>query len=171
MSSFDINIVVDDKDVLGAIEKTLGAVSPISLEAFLREEAVLWLQDRAQDRFSSEGDDASGKWKPLSWSTNNQRIALGFPPVTPINVRTGILENWLIHNEGQYRPTVSGASMSWPGPVTDGELGTKFAAAQKGKSSPPTPARPVVAANEFDLEMLLNGVVQWVTDLAGLELA
>lgn len=163
---FDIQ--VDDAEVRLRLERLDGATSPISLSAYLRDEGVPFLQERARTRFENEGDDASGPWVPLSWPTVHKwRPSLGYPP-EPINVRSGSLKNFVTGDPGLHTLTSGGAKVTWPG-IVDGLLAEKLKTAQGGKKG--VPARPVVAANELDFFLLMSGVAHWVADLAGLEIS
>lgn len=138
------------------------AVSGPSLYRFLDTTASLYFQEEIGLRFAYEGDSKSGDWPDLADSTNEIRSALGFPPITPINIRTGDLENWLTTS---YDVTVGpmSASMDLPGPAPDAILAKKLETAQRGESAGDnpfpnagsTPPRPVLAVDETDLAELV----------------
>lgn len=167
MSFFNVKVTTDDSKVKTILERTEGALSPLSLSAFLREEGLQFLRERADVRFGQEGDDASGPWPALAWPTVQIRQSKGFPGEHPINVRTGSLKQWITSSRGAVTQTGTGAAASWPGEGTPLQE-EKLATAQGKKRG--VPARPVLAANELDLYVLTSGVAHWVADLAGLEI-
>lgn len=110
-----------------------------------------YVQGRTRDRFSSEGDDVTGKWHPLSSATQHWRVTQGFPADHPINRRTGQLEAYLTQGTYSVTPNALGATMTYPGTPAKGWTKEKLKTAQQGKQSPATPARPVLGLNERDL--------------------
>lgn len=132
------------------------------LMVFMRAAMLPYLQRRARERFSREGDDVSGSWLPLSEATNEIRVREGFPGEHPINQRTHELYNWITHGT---TPVIRGgndwATLDWPGPQPNPALYEKLTTAQRGKSGGrgkdkykgnfgPTPARPVIGINQRD---------------------
>jgi len=162
-----VSVEVDDHSAQVALNHTSNAVTSTSLAEFLRTDAVDWLQARAQNRFSAEGDDASGFWKPLKWPTENFREAMGVERAHPINKRTGKLEDFVTSSRGMVAPRGQGAALMWPGPAGDPILEGKLQTAQKGKRKPNTVARPVVAANQIDVYGLQSAMAAWIEERTG----
>lgn len=142
------------------------ALMPTGMMEFLRLHAYPHLQRRAADRFSSQGDDASGSWAPLAPATLEWRTALGYDPFGPINVRSGDLQDlvtggtapaFTTHGHGDI-------TMNYLGNMPSGDLMQALEGAQQGgKGSPQQPARPVLAMNERDAEMILTRMVAWLS--------
>jgi hypothetical protein len=163
-----VKVDVDDSLVQNAMRLLDGILGGPSLGLYLKTGGAQVLQNRASARFDNEGDDASGPWAPLSPVTQRIRRSLGYGPSSPINVRTGKMKEWILSDSGIHTNTASAATMVWPGPTPTNVISRKFATAQTGERS--SAIRPVVAANAVDLDLLLNGVAHWVTELAGIEL-
>lgn len=153
-----INVKVDAFPVQRLLDLVMHAVSPGSLLDFLEERVVLHFHEDIDLRFAYEGDRKSGNWPALRDSTNDIREALGFPPVTPINIRTGELHDF-VTNHFEAHLLGEGAAVDIPGEPTDPELRNKLLTAQQGSDNNPpfraTPARPVLAADETDMEEIL----------------
>jgi hypothetical protein len=143
------------------------ALSPVGLSLFLYGMVSPWLRERAQDRFDSEGDDASGTWAPLKESTIEFREHGGFGE-GPINRRTGELEAYITGGNGRVIATPLGASLAYPGTDTvSSHLVTKVKTAQQGRSFPRTVARPVLAVNESDLAYVVTQLAFFVQSYRG----
>ena len=124
------------------------ALTGAGLSIFVSTRLRQWLQERAEARFVAEGDDASGKWKPLSDTTNKIRESLGYPAAHPINVRTGELKRYVESGKGDVGIDGFGVTYRWPGgPVTPG-IEKKMVGAQMGTGR--QTARPVAAVNITD---------------------
>lgn len=165
----DLEFELDDGDVQVQLNHASNALTSPSLAEFLRTDAVEWLQGRAQRRFDSEGDDASGKWAALKWPTENFREAMGVDRQHPINKRTGSLEEFVTGSRGVVAPRGQGAALIWPGPAGDPILEGKFATAQKGKRKPNTVARPVAAVSQIDVAGLESALSAWMGVRTGME--
>lgn len=162
-----INDVKGVQTVVTAFEH---ALNQAAIARWLGDFGPKLLQDRASDRFDTEGDTASGRWADLKPFTESTREALGYGGSHPINVRTGQLRAWLTSNMGELR-TAGGqtALLEWPSaPPMANELIDKLQVAQQGLQNPKTVARPVVAVDAFDLEELMLGlrdhIFDYVTD-------
>lgn len=157
----DTVIVVEEQDVLNLFKAFENAVSPTALEYMLATSVAPWLQHRAEQRFNTEGDLASGKWNELRPATNLIRLLLGYSPVHPINLREGDLHRFVTHSGGTVSPVGDGAELTWPGP--GGAQEEKLKVAQQGSPSGENPwfksaktaARPVVAIDQADVAALL----------------
>ncbi len=160
--NFDVDLSVDLDDVLRAqLAELEFSFSTEFLTWFLGVEITQFLQARAERRFAREGDDASGKWKPLSEFTREERRALGFGGAHPINVRTGEMEDWVMQNNSSVVGSDAAGvfDLEWPArmPSPGSELETKVKTAQQGKrrGEKSVPKRPILAVGEIDLVHLL----------------
>lgn len=161
-----IEIIVDAaavEEVLGILE---AATSPESLGEWLGSDVSNFLQQRAVARFASEGDDASGKWAPLSDATVAIREALGYGGSSPINVRTGELMDFITSAHGDVGDSLAGVQLSFPG-GNAGDSQTKFNAAQSGNKKSGAPARPVVAIGEEDLTEIMILLTEHIVGALG----
>src|SRR4051812_39482393 len=95
-----VDIVVDDKDVVHLFDSFERAVTTVSLERLLSGGIADALRWRAQNRFTTEGDSASGKWAALRPATEDIREFLGYPRAHPINKRSGELRTFVGQNHG-----------------------------------------------------------------------
>lgn len=162
-----INVTVDSVDTIIDLTMIGVGLSGPSMAAWLNTVASPILQERAQQRFLSEGDSASGPWAELKYPTVQIRRAgrYGFDGgAHPINVRTKELLNFVVENQGDLAFSTDAAVLLWP-TVPSGELEDKYKTAQLGRDSPPTVPRPVVAWDETDLVLLLSGMAEWIDQL------
>lgn len=136
-------------------------VSPPGLTTWMEADVDPWLRQRAQDRFTNEGDDVVGAWLPLSPYTQMIRQQMGYGADHPINVRTGELENY-ITSAGSIFETGVGVTLETPGGTVPPEMAVKIITAQQGSSFPPTPPRPVLGVNERDLEAIMVTLANWI---------
>lgn len=145
-ATLDFQVYADSANVtLRNIEM---ALTGAGLSIFVSTRVRQWLQERAEARFAAEGDDASGRWVPLSDTTNKIRESLGYPPVTPINVRTGELKRHVESGKGDVGIDAFGVTYHWPGGTIAPGLERKMRGAQVGGTR--QPARPVAAVNIQD---------------------
>lgn len=164
----NLHFEVLEEDVLVALAAMSRAVGAASLTLFLETVLEEWFEVRAERRFQTEGDAASGKWEELLFpETHNFRESQGFPPDHPINRRTGELQNWVTNAGGTATPFGSGdgAILTWPELPTEDELRTKYDTAQRGKPNPYTPPRPVVAMDLIDLDFALEALEKWIVNM------
>lgn len=148
----DFEIVGDRHGVEEMLAVIDTALSPIGLAAFLYGVVGPWVQERAQDRFASEGDDVTGKWAPLMETTVRIREDYGFEGSHPINKRTGELEEYITQGGVSVTSAPGAGVLKFPGkePSTKG-LREKLKTAQQGRTNPNTVPRPVLGLNERDL--------------------
>lgn len=132
------------------------STSPAGLSVFLHSRARNWLQERAEARFGSGGDDASGPWKPLADSTQLRRRQLGYGGSSPINVRTGFLKGSVTAARGDMFVDALGATLIWPGGTMSPQIEHRYHQAQLGNNRTRGPARPVVAMNLTDAGAILR---------------
>lgn len=136
-------------------------VEGAGLAAFMQGFAAPLLQDRARARFAEEGDDASGKWKPLVDATIARREKKGQVPIK-INDRTGLMRKWVENAPGKIVAVKASAALEWPGTPDNRTTGKKLKVAQTGLSDPYTPPRPVVAIDGGDMLTILVALESWV---------
>lgn len=160
----DIQIVGNSDQVDTMLKYLDTALNPLALVNFLTYDVSPWLGERAEMRFRGEGDDAVGQWAPLKPTTNAIRQSKGFPPVHPINLRTGELENYILSGTfSQAVPNSIGATLAFPGPGAPGagsrNVRKKMETAQIGRNGKPrTVPRPVLGMNEKDLTYVLTAL-------------
>jgi hypothetical protein len=119
------------------------------LEMFMQNTVVPWLKIRAAKRFTSEGDDASGKWTPLKKATEGFRTRQGFPAAHPINVRTLQMFDFITSANGSMTGGSGYASLNWPGSSGRAKkIDEKIRTAQGLK--PGVVARPVLGLSQRD---------------------
>lgn len=145
----DFQIDVSDSNVQQNLQ-ILAERLDVGLQDFLQDDLASYLQDRVRYRFGVQGDDASGPWTPLSPATENIRASKGYPPAGPINVRTGDLRNFLLSNRGDTTRMSDIHMLTYPTDPPTPELFEKVRTAQRGKPSPNTPERPVLALGVYD---------------------
>jgi len=158
-----INFVVDKTSTaILLIEQIQTRLTGDALSNFMRQSVIPWLRDRADRRFDTEGDEVSGKWQALSPATANIRDWFGYGPYHPINVRTGEMRNHVTHAAGAITQLGNSAELIWPGDPTSGMLTEKIKTAQTGKSSPSTPARPVIGLGILDEKAITADLAAYV---------
>lgn len=160
MAVITLETIVDVKRPTLRLKAYQDRVSGAGLAAFMQGFAAPFLQDRATDRFNSEGADVGG-WKPLVESTITRREAKGFVPIK-INDRTGTMRAWVESANGRIVATKYAAVIEWPGTPENRTTGKKLKVAQQGLSDPYTPARPVVAIDTADLFTILVALENWI---------
>jgi hypothetical protein len=138
------------------------ALSPKGLATFLQGEVDPYLRGRAEQRFSTEGDDVVGQWAPLKPATQNIRAELGYGPDHPINVRTGELMDYITQGNAATQMFPWGAGITLPGQPASGELLEKMIRAQAGDER--TVPRPVLGMNENDLIAVLLLLARYIRD-------
>lgn len=161
----DFEIVGDERGVQEMLNKIDSALSPVGLATFLHGAVAPWVQERAADRFASEGDDVTGKWAPLEQATIEIRENEGFGGAHPINRRTGELEEYITQGQVGVTAAPSVAVMTYPkNPPSGKSLRQKMETAQKGRRTPNTVARPVLGLNERDLGAVMTMLAFFVKD-------
>lgn len=149
-----LEIQIYSSSVTETMQRVEAALTPAGLSIFAATRIRQWLQERAEARFASEGDDASGKWLPLSDVTNKIRSQLGYPPVSPINVRTGGMETFVTQAAGDVGVDAFGVTYRFPGGSPGPDMLRKLQGAQHGGAR--QPARPVAAVNITDAAGVLG---------------
>lgn len=157
-----IQIVGTDRGVQAMMTRMEIALSPIRVAGFLQATVDPYIRTRAKNRFSSEGDDVSGKWFPLQEVTQRIRGDQGFGATGPINHRTGELEDYITGTPGGAVPNALGATLTSPGTPASGTLLTKVQTAQAGKAYPATVARPVMGVNEADMAAVVTDLAKYI---------
>lgn len=157
-------ISIDDADVTQMFVRLDAAISPLGLATFFEERVDPYLQMRMRERFAQEGDDVTGPWDQLAYSTEEYREAGGYDRSHPINRRSGEMEDYLTEN-ALIAPLGSGAFLQTPGRQATGELATKVKTAQQGKSKPFTRPRPVMGMNVRDKTEIMMLLAYFVGDV------
>ncbi len=130
---------------------------------FLAHTMEPWLRDRAEARFDAEGDDAAGRWQALHPTTEHFRQSQGFPASHPINHRTGELERYITQEPGRTAGVAGGVQLTFPGtPPGSKWLTQKLETAQRGRSYPSTPARPVLAVSWADMNFYMSVLAHYI---------
>jgi hypothetical protein len=161
--SFNIMIETDRSQVDGIIKHLENKIEPAGLSTFLQTVVDPFIRNRIDQRFSSEGDDVSGKWHPLAQATQMIRASYGFPPDHPINKRTGKLHAQLVGHNSDVKPNGFGATLTHPAPgVLDPLTTKKLTTAQSGSSRPNTQPRPVIGVNENDLLFVTSSLTAYL---------
>jgi len=161
-SGHGFEIDVDASEVTAAID-LLDRRLQIELGDWMRNDLHDHLVTRAASRFSSEGDDASGPWAPLTPGTEAIRARRGFPAAHPINIRTHDLQRFILGSTGN----VVGAGawqFQWPDDPPSGTLVDKMQTAQMGRVNPNTVPRPVVAIGAHDYNEILDSLSAFLVD-------
>lgn len=161
--SVSLNITIQSERVDRALLALGLKLEPQNLAMFMRTTVDPFLTKRIEQRFRNEGDDAVGKWSPLSRTTEDIRASMGYGRAHPINHRTGELERYVRGTKGTTGVFGDGAVLVRGGP-TSGSAGEKFKTAQKGKAKPKTPPRPVLALGATDLAFTLAALFNYVED-------
>lgn len=158
----DFEIVGNRQGVQFMLDRIDSALSPVGLAAFLHGSVAPWLEERAEQRFAKQGDDASGRWAPLKPITVEIREEEGYGP-GPINQRTHELRDYILGVGSDVTAGPGLASLTFPGkPANTQRLKTKVETAQKGKARPATVKRPVLAVNERDLGQVLTSLAFFI---------
>jgi hypothetical protein len=166
-------IYVDASDALEMLLAIDVAISPLSMSQWLYREMSPFLNMRARARFANEGDETVGNWAPLKEATQDIRESMGYGRDSPINKRTGELENFITGGGNDVSLLPLGAVLTMPGSAaSNSELEDKLATAQAGRgfggpapSDPHTVPRPVLGLGGPDLEFALVGLNNWVHTL------
>lgn len=175
--TLEVHYGIDMKEADRLLTGLERALAPWKLVDYLTHFAAPYLRDRAEARFKRQGDDRSGRWAPLAERTKRDRRSKGFAPSRPINVRTGALHDLVV---GDVTTTFAGtagfgfdagATMVMPRVGAPTELEDKLRVAQQGLDpnpiggAKPVPARPVLAVNDRDADMLARGLDEWLRDV------
>lgn len=160
-----LEVEFDTKDVLDTLVRLDSCFSPIGRQMFMQQRVVPWLQERAQARFDTEGDAASGKWAPLAGSTVEIRQNEGFPGSHPINIRTGDMETYITQGSGTVTHSGWSTLLEFPRADIGGVEKVKINRAQRGDSR--TPRRPVLAIDQSDMMHIMNQFKLHIESFAG----
>lgn len=140
----DVAVVINDKTVNSRLARMEYMLTGPVIGAMLHSVAVPMLWEDAKRRFATEGRSDGEKWVPLKQSTLDIRRRRGFAP-GPINVRTGLMRDYVTTALGQTVSTSDYTQLTWPGtPPSGGRLMYAYGTAQQGSSVWGTPPRPVV---------------------------
>lgn len=163
----DVDVDVDATSVLLMLSRANEGVSMAHIaQAFDDDGPVVeMLHRQVAERFADEGDNASGKWAPLSPATLDIKERLGYGG-NPANVRTGRMREWLLNDGGDLDMMGDGMFFTYPGDVPGG-MADRFETAQFGSAETGAPPRPVIAADGDDLMSIMEIVGNWVYDFMG----
>lgn len=162
-----VSVSIDRGSVDHMLERAWAAVSGPSLEAYLRGPAHRHFEDEIVARFAYQGDKQVGHWPDLADATQNIRAEAGFGPDWPVNIRTEQMFE-TVTRDADYFMSDGFAEMTLPGSHASGPVVEKIKTAQAGRESNPipgfgpTPARPVLAADEGDMAALLFSLNTWI---------
>lgn len=158
-----ISIVGDTAGVDTAIKHLQGKLDNSGMVKFLGGIIYPFLRSRVTERFSSEGDDASGPWAPLQEATNNWRELGGFPRGHPINYRTGEMYRFITSAGATVVPSGAGTVMKYPGQDPPGPIAKKIRTAQRGRTAPrATVPRPVLSIGLTDVNFTLGSLALYI---------
>lgn len=159
-------VEVDSFDVTKLYDLVMDSVAGGRLQQFLRWDVQKYFSKQIAIRFGSSGDSKSGPWAALEDSTQDIRAAMGVPAAGPINIRTALLGNRnslfdFVTESYEVRGGADWAEIDIPGTPDDPVVAEKLRTAQQGSSDNPlgyrdTPARPVLAHDEDDLQEILE---------------
>ena len=160
------SVDVDNADVLRLFDLVMDAVSAGRLVQFLRTDVQKYFSTQIAIRFGSGGDGKSGPWAALEDATQDIRAAMGVPPAQPINIRTALLGNRnslfdFVTTNYQVRAGGDWAEIDLPGEADDPVVAAKLKLPSWGSTENPlgygdTPARPVLAHDDSDLQEVLE---------------
>lgn len=159
---FELTVAFDTLHLQHTVQ-TLWDRLEFGVPNWMRDDLVDHLQQRARGRFAGQGDDASGPWAPLKPATEAIRASLGYSPAGPINIRTHDLYNYIVSDGGTVNYS-GGWTMTWPDRPGDQETLDKLQTAQRGKPSPNTIDRPVVALGVTDYNDILDSLAAFIVD-------
>lgn len=161
MAAISFIVDVDNQRPTLRLKALQDRVEGAGLAAFMQGFAAPILQDRAYERFETEGDPATGYWRPLAASTIARREKAGYVPIK-INDRTGAMREWVENSPGMIKGTKAAVIFEWPGTSPNRTTAKKLKVAQQGLMSPYTPPRPVVGVDEEDLFLIMSAMEAWV---------
>lgn len=161
---YKLKFDIDARQALAVVTELEAKLQPAALGVFLQGGVTEYLQERARNRFGSEGDDVVGKWAPLKQSTISRRLSAGFP-AGPINKRTGELEQYVTNSPSLMLFDADSATMVNPSnePQAGTALWQKVTTAQAGRQQPNTVARPVLGMNEKDRDATMTLLERYIT--------
>lgn len=165
MTAFSIEFTIDAASTEAAMGLLQEKISIGAIGEWLGSDVNNFLQQRAKARFSSEGDDAAGRWTSLADTTVAIREALGYGGPSPINIRTGDLFQYVTGSAGQVTESSEGVALDFPN-LNNNTVQAQLSNAQSGNKRTGAPARPVIALGEQDL---LGIMVSLTGHMAGFE--
>ncbi|AMS03413.1 hypothetical protein SEA_BENCZKOWSKI14_20 [Gordonia phage Benczkowski14] len=157
----EVSYTVETKRVQLRIRAIEQRINASGMAAFFMSVGTNYLQGRASERFAAQGDDASGKWQPLSPHTVRDKVQAGLDP--RINIRTGAMKSYIEDAPGYIiGGGARGTSFGWPRASPSKDIQDRIRLAQFGSASlgldrgdaRDVPARPVIAADASDMMTL-----------------
>jgi len=162
---FRVTARVTDAGGQRLVVKLRAAMAPPAIAGWMQSSVTTILRVRAAERFSEEGDSASGKWAQLSPVTVKIRQAMGVGGAHPINVRSGGLRAFVIGANADIASSEGGVLFNWPDTPPKGKLSDKLDTAQHGNAR--APARPVIAVDETDAELIAKSLALHIRAIMG----
>lgn len=170
MTLLNVAIHVEAGSLLKTIDDAIDATSNESMWNFLERKVHPYLGKRIDDRFASEGDDATGKWEKLAFNTGRIRASKGFPAWHPINKRTGDLHRFVRDTyrlQGGDDVTLTlpdGGSREERRKLAVAQLGGAVASGKGNFRGPnrPAPPRPVLALNARDAYVIQKDLMSLI---------
>lgn len=163
-------IMVDSTSVDRLLAMVKFAASPPMMAVFLSQRVHPYLVDEIEDRFTQNGDAASGAWPDLSPTSLRVRHDMGQMDDSAINDRTGAMKDYLTSQFAIRNGAVT-TEMWLPGEIADSLLETKIDTAQHGATgtfhghATQTPARPVLALDGADRTVIVGLLQTHVMDV------
>jgi hypothetical protein len=164
--AMSVTFNVDPKTPIHALVRLELLLRGESIAGWMQAVTIPFLRKRAEDRFAGEGDDVVGKWAPLKPYTILTRIQAGFG-AGPINVQTGELKRFVTEGQFIIGWPADQATMRFPSAPPSGELRRKFTTAQKGRSDPRTPPRPVIGLGVKDSSEITTLLALYIQEASG----
>lgn len=168
-TNIKVDVEVATEDSLHMMDRVWRTLTGPSLEIWLRTRVHPYFERAIVNRFAYQGDRQVGHWPDLSDATEAIREGLGFAGDWPINIRTEEMFE-TVTKEADFYASGWSAEMILPGSAATGTVAEKIKTAQEGKPTPnpmsanfgPTPARPVLAADETDLAILTDALSDYI---------
>lgn len=176
---FEIEVEMDFNDsvrINRLINGLSAGMSGAGLTTLLSQEVQPYLHHRAWQRFMTQGDDASGRWAPLTETTQKfrrfyaKRDGLKIQPDFPINERTTQLRDYVTQSFDILK-TEQSARLAIPSTKTSGYgrfISRKLRHAQLGGiglNGDRFPARPVAVISGKDKQVIDAMTIGWANDL------
>lgn len=155
---FDVEMVDLQADLVTMMFRS----SPQGVHTFLEGVAEPYLEDRLEQRFVTEGDDAVGQWLPLRQATQVIRASQGFGAAHPINIRTREMIDYMLNASADVTLIGSDGTLTFPSRGAPPSVEQKMQTAQAGKSYPRTPPRPVIALSDTDSVLITRDLASYM---------
>lgn len=165
-----VRVSVDSRDARQKLDQLADSLTPTVFSRFFEGEIENYFQMRMAQRFLRGGDDASGKWAPLSDET--LRTKSDKSQSVLINVASTEMREFLMSGTFDARGNGGDVEFVYPRETPSSEVDLRInvaetgrqgkqsrnARGQFGKKRSSQPARPVLAVTTTDLEMITNSL-------------